>query len=545
MFASPILKNRKTTSEMPKLYVLILLVLASHFSFAQNWKVYPYKPDGSLLTFPNDEGRHNGEPIEWWYTAGQLTAISGKTYSYMLTYFYYPALSFDGFRILNITEDATGKFYSETKPVHYTALSNSQLDVHASVYQSDDEEWVTKKDVNDNLVPFEYSIKAASSDVSLDLDYKSLKRPLILGDSGYLKEGIVNYTYYYSQTRNEVSGKITLNGITENVTGISWIDRQYGDFNPWTGEKYEWFLLQLSNGMDINLWNIFTPDNQILDNEKYRILSAYVNDSTQYTTSDFKIERLGFNWMPDSQMCYSDKWRLTSEKNKIDLTMTTAHHNSEVQLPFRFFEGATNISGTVNGVDVTGFGFAELLHSYAPPKVAIKYPEADQFNTDIPVSWQLLNPDDGMPVTYDLLYSINNKASFTPIAKDVSDTFYLWKNANLKNDDLIWFKITAHSIDNNLDGTIISETAAKVISKATNGIKLFPNPVSNNFLHFEPSFQMDNPVCKIVDEAGHVIKIYKSKSLNNQIDISFLPRGIYFFRIENGNNPTSIKFIRQ
>jgi hypothetical protein len=96
-----------------------------------------------------------------------------------------------------------------------------------------------------------------------------------------------------------------------------------------------------------------------------------------------------------------------------------------------------------------------------------------------------------------------------------------------------------------LDGTIISETAAKVISKATNGIKLFPNPVSNNFLHFEPSFQMDNPVCKIVDEAGHIIKIYKSKSLSNQVDISFLPRGIYFFRIENGNNPASIKFIRQ
>jgi predicted secreted hydrolase len=528
---------------MFKLYFLALVVLASHCSFAQSWKTYPYKPKGSLLTFPKDEGRHDGEPIEWWYTAGQLTAASGKTYSYMLTYFYYPALSFDGFRILNITDDATGKFYSETKPARYTSLSGSRLDVHAAIYTGGDEEWMTKKDIEGNLVPFEYSIKAASSDVSLDLDYKSLKRPLILGDSGYLKEGNGSYTYYYSQTRNEVSGKITVNGITENVTGTSWIDRQYGDFNPWTGEKYEWFLLQLSNGMDINLWNIFTPDNRIPGDKKYRILSAYVNDSTQYTTSDFKIERLGFNWMPDSQMCYSDKWRLTSEKNKINVVITTAHNNSEVQLPFRFFEGATGISGTVNGVDVTGFGFAELLHSYAAPNVLIKYPQADEFNVEIPVSWQLQNPDDGMPVTYDLSYSINNKASFQPIAEAIADTFYLWKNADVKTGDIIWFKITAHSVDNNLKGTVTSETASKVIS-TNSTIKLLPNPVSGT-LYFEPSFQMNNPVCRIVDAAGHVVKIYKRNSLSDRIDVSFLPRGIYFFKIQNGKKYAPIKFIKQ
>jgi hypothetical protein len=295
--------------------------------------------------------------------------------------------------------------------------------------------------------------------------------------------------------------------------------------------------------MDINLWNVFTRDNRIPDDAKYRILSAYVNDSAQYTSSDFKIERLGFNWMPDSQMCYSDKWRLTSDKNKIDLTITIAHKNSEVQLPFRFFEGATGISGTVNGVDVTGFGFAELLHSYAPPKIAIEYPEGDQYNIEIPVSWQLLNPDDGMAVNYDLAYSIDNKASFIPIAHAISDTFYLWKDANLSPSTNIWFKITAHSIDNKLQGTVISAASSKVIMAAHQGIRIFPNPVSNT-LYFEPAFQMNNPVCRIVDEAGHVVRIYKSKSLNNQIDVSFLPKGIYFFKIEDGNK-TIIKFIRK
>jgi hypothetical protein len=247
--------------------------------------------------------------------------------------------------------------------------------------------------------------------------------------------------------------------------------------------------------------------------------------------------------MPDSQMCYSDKWRLTSEKNKINVDITTAHNNSEVQLPFRFFEGATGISGTVNGVDVTGFGFAELLHSYAAPNVLIKYPQADEFNIEIPVSWQLQNPDDGIPVTYDLSYSINNKASFQPIAEAIADTFYLWKNADVKTGDIIWFKITAHSVDNNLKGTVTSETASKVIS-TNSTIKLLPNPVSGT-LYFEPSFQMNNPVCRIVDAAGHVVKIYKRNSLSDRIDVSFLPRGIYFFKIQNGKKYAPIKFIKQ
>src|SRR5690606_11081070 len=95
-------------------------------TFAQDWKVYPYTPNGSLISFSTDEGRHTAEPIEWWYTSGHITgATSGKDYSYMLTYFYYPASIFDGFRILNITDHSTGEFYQDVNPVNYTNLSTS------------------------------------------------------------------------------------------------------------------------------------------------------------------------------------------------------------------------------------------------------------------------------------------------------------------------------------------------------------------------------------------------------------------------------------
>ncbi len=526
-------------------YFFITIVFCHNICYSQDWKVFPYTPQASAISFPKDEGRHSTEPVEWWYTSGHLTgATSGKTYSYMLTYFSFPVASFDGFRILNITDEETGKFYQDSKPVNYGTLANGHLDIQANVYQGDSESWSNKKDGNNKLIPYQYIIHAASPGLQLNLNYTSLKRPLILGGTGYLEQGMSNYTWYYAQTQVEVAGQFTLNGVTEEVKGLAWIDRQYGNFNPWTGEKYEWFHAQLSNGTDMNFWNIFTTDNKIPNNKKYCLLSAYVNDSTQYTISDFKMERLGYSWMPDSAMCYADKWRLTSEKNNMDLIITTKHHNNEVTWPFRFFEGATEISGTVNGVSVTGVGFAELLHSYQNPQVIIKSPDGGKYNTAAPVTWKLINPDDGNPVTYNLEYSIDDKATFKTIAQGIKDTSYQWNQTNLRNSNKVWFKITAVSVDGNLKGTTVSSTSASVVVSNADlqTLHIFPNPV-HDYLFLTPAFQMNNPAGKITDVNGRVVYSIKNSSISNKIDVGFLPPGLYFLKI--GEWKKAVKFIKK
>ena len=530
-----------------KLCFTIALMIVCRFCFAQDWKTFPYKPQGSVISFPVDEGRHADEPIEWWYTSGHLTgATSGKTYSFMLTYFYYPATTFDGFRILNISDDATGEFFEDTKPVNYTIMSEDHLDIQAKVFEGGTDSWRNKTDAANNLLPYQYSIKASSPVVTLDVNSTSLKRPLIVADDGYLPQGLANYTYYYSQTRNSISGTLKIKGVTENVTGISWIDRQYGNFNPLTGEKYEWFHMQLSNGMDVNLWNIFTNDNKIPDNETYRIFSAYVNETTQYTTSDFKIERLGFNIMADSGMSYAAKWRVTSDINKVDVVISTAHDNTEVTWPFRFFEGATTISGTVNGNAVTGVGFAELLHDYHNPELSLKDFNGGIYHPSLPVSWQLLNPDEGRPVTYDLAYSINDKVNFNQLATGITDTFFVWNAAGLAGGEKIWFKITARSVDGKLTGSAISKSAYSVNLGQLDDekIKLYPNPVVDN-LFFQPAFMLDNPVCKIIDANGRVLTIFPANSLSDKIDVSLLQKGIYFLQIGSADKKTVLKFFKK
>ena len=531
-----------------KIKLLIICCLMSSLTFAQDWKVYPYNPSGQVA-FPVDEGRHDTEPIEWWYTAGHLVGqTTGKSYSYMYTFFHYPQSGFDGFRIFNITDDDTGTFYQDVKPLNYTTLSTTSFDIEANVFLAGTESWRNKEDGGNVPIPFEYELYAATTSAALDLEFETLKRPLILGDDGYLDQGATNYTYYFSQTSNAITGSITFDGTTEPVIGTGWIDRQYGNFNPLTGEKYEWFSMQLSNGMDLNLWNIFTPDRLIPDDEKYKILSAYVDENTQYTTDDFHIERLGFNCMPDDERCYSKQWRLTSAINNLDLTVTTLHDNTEVLLPFRFFEGATSISGTVNGVAVTGIGFAELLHDYEHPDVTITTPVSGVYDTSMPITWTLNNPDDGRSVFYDLEYSTDNQTNFNSIAVNLASTSYLWENPPISNGDEVWFKITAHSIDGVLTNTVVSansSTATLSLNEtALDVIKSYPNPVNDKFtIEFGSVIQ---GTYAIVDMKGSIIFSSEIDHLQT-LDISTqaLKTGVYFVSIETQKGSANLRIVKQ
>ena len=533
-----------------RLFFLFFLFY-SIFSNAQDWKTYPYTPSGSLISFSKDEGQHVSESIEWWYSTGHVTGKATNTkYSYIVSYFAYSYLGFDGFRIFNVTNDDTGEKYFSTSPIKFDILGKDKLHIQvSSSFIPKTEIWKNKIDGNNKIIPFEYTLNASSNKVEIDLEYVTTKRPLILGDDGKFDQGLSSYTYYYSQTKNDVSGKIIFNGLEEEITGTSWIDRQYGSFNPLEDEKYEWLSIQLSNGMDINLWNLFSDDNQIPDNLNYRILSAYVNENTQYTTKDFKIERLEYKYTTDQEKCYSKKWRLTSNTNNIDIIISTLHDDSEVQLPFRFYEGATSIVGTVNGASVTGQGFAELLHSYEKPSVSFTHPVNGSFHSSENITWDVNNLDEGNPLFFDVAYSIDNKQTFKTIAEEISDTFYHWDDPEIATGESIWFKISAYSVDKTLSSIIISPIASsftlpvQLLNK--DQIVIYPNPSSEELI-----IKLDQNIpslnYQIVDLNGKIIeeeKVTNTKAL--KIETKNYKPGLYILKLSYDNKTMINKFIVQ
>jgi len=530
------------------LLISVIFILGFNIVVSQTWKTYPYHKQGSLIYFPQDEGWHSSEPTEWWYTVAHITGDStGNEYTYMLTYFYYPYYGFDGFRIFNLSNETNHVFYDETLPCDYPVLSQDSLNIQAQPYGSNQEIWTNLTDSSGKALAFQYHINATHEHGFIDVEYDAFKPPLLLADSGYLYEGAGDYTYYYSQTGINVTGTISIDSITESVSGIAWIDHQYGEFNPNSGEQYEWFSIQLSNGMDFNVWNIFNTNNQIPNTCTYRICCIYYNDTTDTTVSDFTIERLKYAYMPDMLRCYSQKWHLIW--NDIDLIITTSNSENEVQMPFRFYEGSTEITGTVSGQNVTGLGFAELLHSYEKPQLQFTNPDTFSVWTSfLPVTWTILNPDQGNPLHYALSYSTDGGDSFNPIIDNITDTAYNWDFSGLADSIYCILKITGYSIDSIITGTSLSDTVLIINTGIEHYFKnesiyIYPNPTTgiftikgNNNLSGNRRIQS----IEITNVYGQIIYVKNPQGFQNladlvQIDLSEQPKGIYFIHIFDNN----------
>ncbi len=524
-------------------FLLLLLFCATIFSsYAQSWKTYPYHQPGSVLDFPADEGYHPGEIVEWWYTNAHVTGDStGTNYSLMLTYFYYPVAIFQGFRIFELSNENTGTFVTETAPCNYPTLAQDHLHIMANtgLTGSGHEEWNTR-DSSGVMIPFEYTLNASMPNGSLNLTYKSKKRPLMVGGTGFLYEGITGYTYYYSETELEVTGTVTMNGVTEHVHGISWIDRQWGQFNPNNGEQYTWMSLQLSNGQDMNLWNIFNTASQIPDTSTYQFCTQHNTDTSDAVINDFTLERLKFTYTADAQRCYDQKWRLTY--GNTDLILSATHSNNEVTLPFRFFEGSMLIEGTVDGAPVTGVGYVELLHSFSKPNVNFTSPVGYvNWDGSTPVTWHLKNPDDGRPVYYDLDISTDNKATFTNIANHLTDTSFNW-TPTLSLGAEGWFRIKAYSIDTTLANTKIADTSfvfgATAVVELNHEVlvSVFPNPFSSSFAISYNLKKSGYVQFDILNAEGQVVKniskgFLQAGKQETVLDGAKLPTGIYFYRL--------------
>lgn len=524
--------------------------------YAQDWKAYPHTPEGSLISFPADEGRHPAEPIEWWYIAGDLIGeSSGNSYSFMLSYFYYPGdtlgIAYDGFRILNLSNDDSGEFLTETMPVRsYRDLADDHLHLDVLLFNMVQESWDHREEPAGTRVPFEYEVSASAGQGALSLSTVLLKRPLIPGGDGLFDQGASSYTYYYSLTSNSVSGSINFDGTIEDVSGTAWIDRQFGSFNPYSQEKYEWLFLQLSNGMDLNIWNLFTPENLLPDQEAYKHLAVYVDEDTQYTEHDFILERLAYSCLPGSGNCYAQQWRLTSDINQLDLIISTLHHNSEVTIPFSFFEGAVSVAGTVDGSAVTGKGFAELLKEYVAPQLEIITPK-NLWEKSEPITWTVEDPDQGRSLQFDLEYSTDQGSTWIPVAVELSDTFFLWNNPPLTDGDSCLFKVTGYTADHSLEGiyensmhTLYIDQNTYVGTDRTLSFRVYPNPAGNSLRIYWESGQADPREISyhVVDYLGR--RVLKGMLPAGELDLSQLTKGVYAIILQTPDGTFCQTFVK-
>lgn len=526
------------------LYIFLVSNLSIIFIQAQDWKTYPYHQEGSDIYFPKDEGWHPDALMEWWYTNAHATGtITGNKYSIMLSYFYYPQFLFSGLRIFNISNDTRNQFYTQTLLCDYSNLALDHLNLKTVPSKTGKEGWITVQDSLGELKPFEYKISAESQFGSINMKYDAVKRPLEIAETGFLYQGTSGYSYYYSQTMLNLSGTLTLDGITEPITGIAWIDHQYGNLKSTIQDKYEWFSIQLSNNMDLNIYNIFNTQNELPNASNHKTCSIYISDSEDTTVSNYELTRLKYTFMPDSVLCYAQKWHFVW--NNIDLIISTNKKYGEVLSPFRFYEGSTTITGTVDGVPVTGIGFAELLHPYENPKIEFVKAAGNGTSNDlINIEWTLLNPDEGRPVYYDLELSNDKGITFKPIVQGLTNTSFDWDSSGFEAGGNSLLRVMGYSIDSTLRGNDIIEIGTDKrnadLQSDFHLMQNYPNPFN---LSTVIKFGLPNSGkinLSVYNSLGELVNVlangeYETGVYERTFDATDLSSGIYFCVLRTNN----------
>jgi len=320
---------------------LLLAICALPYAFScSNENPLPYGPPQA--TFPVDEGSHADSLIEWWYGNFTLKGEDGHEYGAMVAFFKPPL------RILSISDIENAVFYHDAD-VGNPDYAEGRLDVR---WGDQDRWWRTERE------PPTYRLESFGPGIALNLDIVSEKPPFLVGGDGLI-EWTNKGSYYYSLTRLEVEGELEIKGVTITVTGIGWMDHQWGDFQ--VNHGWDWFSVQLDNDAELIFWQIVNKDESVDSGD----LTVYFPDEKLFNTHDFTLEKLESWTSPHSGRSYGTRWRMVEEKNDIDLTIEARFNNQEISglsyIPITtFWEGNTLISGTFKGKQVTGVGYAEL-----------------------------------------------------------------------------------------------------------------------------------------------------------------------------------------
>lgn len=323
------------------------------------------------FVFPRDHGPHPEYRTEWWYYTGNLADSAGNQYGYQLTFFrsaLTPELP------PRRSDLATNQVYM----AHF-ALTDVAADQHQSFerysrgagglagatdkpsYSVWLEDWSVRAS-STGTVQLQASAPTDAGAVALALTLRETRPPVLHGDHGLSQKGpeAGNASYYYSLVHLETTGTITTENRTIAVTGLSWMDHEFGTSALSANAMgWDWFSIQLDSGAILMLARVRTADGGVVPEFEGTYVAA---DGAQshFTANDFTLTVLDEWRSPRTQITYPSGWQLTLPDLDITLTIEPLLQDQEVEVSFVYWEGAVQIQGMVHEQPVQGVGYVEL-----------------------------------------------------------------------------------------------------------------------------------------------------------------------------------------
>jgi predicted secreted hydrolase len=314
------------------------------------------------VRFPQDEAAHR-DLTEWWYYTGHMNAEmpDGTSHHYGFELVIFQALRSDlppvyaaHFAISDITR---GEFHydqrSETEPG--ASLSNGASSGGIAVHVGN---WsITGLNGLDHLT-------ASMTNYAIQVNLRGLKPSILHNGNGLITYGLGGFSYYYSRTRMALSGTLIDHDQPVQVTGLAWMDHQWGNFLALGGGGWDWYSIQLNNDTEMMLY--------VIRDAQGRMLSTYVSfiDSNAVDhllpANALKISILNLWRSPVTGANYPSGWRLQIDNPQLRASLTLLPELKDQELVAyqstgnSYWEGAVSIHGQSAGKAVNGEGYVEL-----------------------------------------------------------------------------------------------------------------------------------------------------------------------------------------
>lgn len=329
------------------------------------------------LEFPKDHSAHPGFRTEWWYYTGNLkTASNEQRYGFQLTFFRRQIRPLDDG---TVSEPSTSSWRTSQIFLAHAAVSDigSQRFLRAEdmargvpglagVDHDGQATTVYLKGWSAKIMSSDHKLHAEAEDFAFDLFLTPKKRPVPHGNSGYSLKGKnpESAGCYYSVTRMEVKGTLTIEGKVFEVTGASWMDHEFSsaplepDLVGW-----DWFSLQLGNETELMIYLLRRKDGSFSSASSGTFIDAS-GLARHLSWGEFEIEVLDYWRSPHSGARYPAKWMLRVPSLGIELVITPGIRDQEMQTPestrVTYWEGSISAAGSIHGKALSGEGYAEL-----------------------------------------------------------------------------------------------------------------------------------------------------------------------------------------
>ncbi len=365
--------------------IAVVLFLAAGLKSATQWKE---ASPGYVFSFPKDHASHPDYKIEWWYYTGNVSTRDGRRFGYQVTFFRVgvdaaPANPSrwairDLFMTHLAVSDPKGRRYRYAEKLTRggPGLAGAEVDR----YHVWNEDWTASLDDSGRHVlqahpstraglrePQAAARSGQGGDgVGIDLVLDPGKPPAINGVNGISQKGeqAGNASHYYSMTRMPTRGTITVDGERFEVSGLTWMDHEFGTSFLEPGQRgWDWLSIQLADGRELMLYQLRRSDGS-RDPRSSGTVVAADGRTTHLAAGDFSLTPGRRPFRAANGAVYPVEWAIAIPSQKIDLQVTTPLDNQELDLGrstgVAYWEGAIDVAGRSAGQDVSGRGYLEM-----------------------------------------------------------------------------------------------------------------------------------------------------------------------------------------